>query len=472
MNYLAIDLGAGSGRGIIGSVKNGKINLKEIHRFMNQPIRIGASYYWNLPSLLMEIKTAIQKALKDEPQISGIGIDTWGLDYGLLDAQGKLIGIPYSYRDHRTDGIFGDCFKLCSKEDIFRLTGNQLMEINTAFQLFSQKRNNDPQLTIAEHLLFMPDLFNYLLTGKMANEYTIASTSQLLHAGEKKWSDELFKKLDIPRKLMEKIVYPGTVIGQLSNDICAELGCQPIDVIAVGSHDTASALAAVPVDGNKNRAFISSGTWSLMGVEIEAPIFSDEALQNNFTNEGAVDGRILFLRNITGLWILQQVMHEWRKMDITVDYASLIEEAETLSRQAIIDVDVSDFRNPASMIEAIVAYCKKTQQTSPKTTGEFMRCIVDSLAHKYNSVAKNIEACTKQKIEQIHIVGGGCQNNLLNQLIADSLGVKVVAGPVEATALGNILIQAIAKGDISSLQKGRQIILQSIELKIFKLIKF
>jgi rhamnulokinase len=205
-----------------------------------------------------------------------------------------------------------------------------------------------------------------------------------------------------------------------------------------------------------------------MGVEIESPIFSDEALQNNFTNEGAVDGRILFLRNITGFWILQQVMHEWRKMDITVDYASLIEEAETLSRQAIIDVDASDFRNPSSMIEAIVAYCKKTQQTFPETTGEFMRCIVDSLAHKYNSVAKSIEACTKQKIEQIHIVGGGCQNNLLNQLIADSLGVEVVAGPVEATALGNILVQAIAKGDISSLHEGRQIIHQTVELKIFK----
>jgi rhamnulokinase len=468
MNYLAIDLGAGSGRGIIGSVKNGKIDLKEIHRFMNQPVRIGESYHWNLPSLLMEIKTTIQKALKEEPQISGIGIDTWGVDYGLLDAQGKLIGIPYSYRDHRTDGIFDDCFRLCSKEDIFRLTGNQLMEINTAFQLFSQKKNNDPQLTIAEHLLFMPDLLNYLLTGKMANEYTIASTSQLLHAGEKKWAIELFKKLDIPRKLMEKIVYPGTVIGQLSNDICAELGCQPIDVIAVGSHDTASALAAVPVDDDKNWAFISSGTWSLMGVEIEAPIFSDEALQNDFTNEGAVNGGILFLRNITGLWILQQVIHEWRKMDITIDYESLIEEAETLPQQAIIDVDASDFHNPSSMIEAIVVYCKKTQQKKPETTGEFMRCIVDSLAHKYNSVAKSIEVCTKQKIEQIHIVGGGCQNNLLNQLIADTLEVEVVAGPVEATALGNILAQAIAKGDISSLQKGRQIIHQSVELKIFK----
>jgi rhamnulokinase len=468
MNYLAIDLGAGSGKGIIGSVKNGKIDLKEIHRFMNQPVRIGESYHWNLPSLLMEIKTTIQKALKEEPQISGIGIDTWGVDYGLLDAQGKLIGIPYSYRDHRTDGIFDDCFRLCSKEDIFRLTGNQLMEINTAFQLFSQKKNNDPQLTIAEHLLFMPDLLNYLLTGKMANEYTIASTSQLLHAGEKKWAIELFKKLDIPRKLMEKIVYPGTVIGQLSNDICAELGCQPIDVIAVGSHDTASALAAVPVDDDKNWAFISSGTWSLMGVEIEAPIFSDEALQNDFTNEGAVNGGILFLRNITGLWILQQVIHEWRKMDITIDYESLIEEAETLPQQAIIDVDASDFHNPSSMIEAIVVYCKKTQQKKPETTGEFMRCIVDSLAHKYNSVAKSIEVCTKQKIEQIHIVGGGCQNNLLNQLIADTLEVEVVAGPVEATALGNILAQAIAKGDISSLQKGRQIIHQSVELKIFK----
>jgi rhamnulokinase len=467
MNYLAIDLGAGSGRGIIGTIANGKITIKEVHRFVNQPIRVGESYHWNLLSILGEIKIAIRKALLEEPKIAGIGIDTWGVDYGLIDRNGKLIGVPYSYRDNRTNGILEDCFKHCSKEEIFQQTGNQLMEINTAFQLFSQKRDNDPQLEIAEHLLFMPDLFNYLLTGQIKNEYTISSTSQLLHAGTKEWSEGMFEKLDLPRKLMNEIVYPGTVIGQLSPEICEELGCAPIDVLAVGSHDTASALAAVPASDDKNWAFLSSGTWSLMGVEMDAPLFTEEALQNDFTNEGAVGGKIRFLRNMTGLWILQQLMHEWRKMNIEPEYSTMCAEAEEVEPQAIIDVDAPDFKNPKSMIEAIRTYCDNTGQIAPETTGQYMRCITESLSRKYAEVAEKMTACTGEKIERLHIIGGGCQNSLLNQLAANALNVEVLAGPVEATALGNIMVQAMAKGEIASLVEGRQMITQSVEMKTY-----
>lgn len=467
MNYLAIDLGAGSGRGIIGTVANGKISVKEIHRFVNQPIRIGDSFHWNLPSLLTEIKTAIQKALLEVTEIAGIGVDTWGVDYGLLDRNGKLIGVPYSYRDSRTTGILEEAFNQCSKEEIFQLTGNQLMEINTAFQLYSQKKSNDPQLEIAEHLLFMPDLFNFLLTGKMVNEYTIASTSQLLHADKREWSDDLFEKLDLPRKLMKEIVYPGTVIGQLSASICEELNCPPIDVMAVGSHDTASALAAVPASDDKNWAFLSSGTWSLMGMEIDQPLFTKEAYQNCFTNEGAVGGKIRFLKNITGLWILQQLMHEWRKMERSTEFGTMISDAELIPQQAIIDVDAPDFQNPVSMMEAIANYCKNSNQTPPETNGEYMRCIVDSLSVKYGEVAKNMATCTGKTIERLHIIGGGCQNALLNQLTANVLNAEVVAGPIEATALGNIMVQAIAKGEIASLAVGRNMIKDSEKLKVF-----
>lgn len=468
MNYLAIDLGAGSGRGIIGSVSGSKIEIKEIHRFVNQPIRMGNSYFWNFPLLLEEIKKTIQKAVLEVPEIAGIGIDTWGVDYGLIDRNGNLIGIPYSYRDNRTDGIFEKCFDSCKKEDIFRLTGNQLMEINTAYQLFSQKINNDPQLEIAEHLLFMPDLFNYFLTGKMVNEYTIASTSQLLNSATKEWSDPVFSKLGLPRKLMNEMVYPGTVIGQLSSAICDEIGCKPIDVIAVGSHDTASALVAVPATGDKNWAFLSSGTWSLMGVEIDSPLLTPEVFDDEFTNEGAVGGKIRFLRNMTGLWILQQVIHEWNKQNAGFDYATVIAGAEKLEKQAIIDVDANEFKNPSGMIEAIRHYCEKTGQKVPATMCEFMRCIIDSLASKYKLVFQNIEHCTGKKIDRLHIIGGGSQNNLLNQLTANILNVEVVVGPVEATALGNIMVQAIAKKDINSIGEGREIIKQSSNLLFFK----
>lgn len=467
MNYIAIDLGAGSGRVILGSVKNNKIELSDIHRFTNQPIQIGNSFYWNLPSLWVEIKLGLRKAFELEPQIAGIGIDTWGVDYGLLDRNGKLIGIPYSYRDHRTSGLANDCTDKISKQDLYRLTGNHLMEINTVVQLFSQVKSNDPQLEIADNLLFMPDLFNYLLTGKMVNEYTIATTSQMLNPITKEWSKEVLSTFSIPGKLLNKIVFPGEVIGTLSAELCEELECEPIDVIAVGSHDTASALAAVPADKDTNWAFLSSGTWSLMGIETEQPILTQAAFEHNFTNEGTVDGKTRFLKNITGFWILQQVMHEWKRQKIEFNIDHLVSEAAQLSSKSIIDVDSSDFTNPASMIKAIENHCSNNNQPIPASPAEFMKCIIDSLADKYKVVARNLSETVGKKIDCLHIIGGGSQNRLLNQLTANSLNIKVIAGPVEATALGNIMVQAIAKGDIQSLEEGRRIIQQSVEINTF-----
>lgn len=467
MNYLAIDLGAGSGRGIVGQIENGKLTIKEIHRFVNQPIQIGESFYWNLPSLIVEIKTAIHKAVSEYSDIAGIGVDTWGVDYGLIDRHGKLIGIPYSYRDGRTQGILDKVYQSVPKSELFEMTGNQLMEINTAFQLYSQKECNDPQLEIAEKLLFMPDLINYLLTGEMVNEYTIASTSQLLHAGTQTWSDEMFNRLDLPKRLMGEIVFPGTKIGQLSPAICAELGISPIDVMAVGSHDTASALAAVPSTDDKEWAFLSSGTWSLMGVELESPLFTHEAFENDFTNEGAVGGKIRFLRNMTGFWILHQLTHEWKRAKMEVDYTQIIKDAELLADQAIFDVDAEEFKNPVSMVKAIQSYCEKSGQTPPQTQAEFMRSLVQSLTKKYGVIAQMLRKSTGNTIERLHIIGGGCQNNLLNQFIANELNAEVVAGPVEATALGNIMVQAMAKGEIETLALGKKMIRESVELKRF-----
>ncbi|MFZ4456899.1 MAG: rhamnulokinase [Bacteroidales bacterium] len=467
MNYVAIDLGAGSGRLILGQLKNNKIELTEVHRFTNQPIKIGNGFHWNLPSLWVEIKTGLRKVLEIENQIDGIGIDTWGVDYGLLDRNGNIIGIPYSYRDFRTNGLTEDMTSILSKEEMFKCTGNHLMEINTVVQLFSQVKSDDPQLSIAENLLFMPDLFNYLLTGKIVNEYTISTTSQMLNPITKEWSKEVLSSFSIPQKLMNKIVYPGEIIGTIKSELCEELACKPFDIIAVGSHDTASALAAVPADKDVNWAFLSSGTWSLMGIETDQPILTAQSFENNFTNEGTVDGKIRFLKNITGFWILQQIMHEWKKQKVDFNIDNLVAEATSLPTKSIIDVDAPDFSNPASMISAVQAYCLKTGQPELSTPAEFMKCIVDSLATKYKSVLSDLESTTGRKIDRLHIIGGGSQNQLLNQLTANLLDIEVIAGPVEATAFGNIAIQAFAKGEIKSIEEGRQIIKNSVEIKNF-----
>ena len=434
--YIAADFGAGSGRVIVGTPSAEGIQLEEIHRFENNQKMIDGHLRWDFYALFNELKTGLKKAFaKYGDEIESIGIDTWGVDYGLLDKDGKLISTPVCYRDDRTKGMLELAFQKLPKEEFFQRAANQFMEINTAFQLLSSVS----ELQSAEKLLFMPDLFNYFLTGKCCNEFTISSTSQLLNSLTHQWDDVIFDRLGLPKRLMQDIVYPGTVIGRLTDELAEEVGGNA-NVVAVGSHDTASAVASIS-DTSDDCAFISSGTWSLMGTPTEKPIISQEAFDAAFTNEGMTDGRIRFLKNITGLWLIQQLVKEWEQEGYKCDYSDLVKEAEQSTLSSYFDVDDASFMNPDKMSEAIVAYLKERNEDIPVTKGDFMRCICISLAKKYAEVKAQMERCTNKRINKIYIVGGGSRNQLLNRLAAEFTGCEVVRGEVEATAMGNILVQ-------------------------------
>ena len=459
--YIAADFGAGSGRVIVGtwlaaSVQNDipSIQLEEIHRFENNQKMIDGHLRWDFYALFNELKTGLKKAFaKYGDEIESIGIDTWGVDFGLLDKDGKLISTPVCYRDDRTKGMLELAFQKLPKEEFFQHAANQFMEINTAFQLLSMRwlsssKPQDPstdsgtfddEVRRAEKLLFMPDLFNYFLTGKCCNEFTISSTSQLLNSLTHQWDDVIFDRLGLPKRLMQNIVYPGTVIGRLTDELAEEVGGNA-NVVAVGSHDTASAVASIS-DASDDWAFISSGTWSLMGTPTKEPIISQEAFDAAFTNEGMTDGRIRFLKNITGLWLIQQLVKEWEQEGYKCDYSELVKDAEQSTLSSYFDVDDASFMNPDKMSEAIVAYLKERNEEIPVTKGDFMRCICISLAKKYAEVKVQMERCTNKKINKIYIVGGGSRNQLLNRLTAEFTGCEVVKGEVEATAMGNILVQ-------------------------------
>lgn len=468
MNYLALDLGAGSGRAIVGYIREEKIYLDEILRFENKPVCLGGVVYWNFLSLFNHIKEGIAKAHKEGYVLKGIGIDTWGVDFGLLDSSGKLIANPVTYRDRRTEGMCEEVFFSISAEDIYQASGIQIMEINTLFQLVSQRKNEDPSLSIAETLLFTPDLINYFLTGVKVNEYTIASTSQFLNAVTKNWELDFLQKLNIPTHFLNKIVFPGEVIGNLSAEIVAETGAGKARLFAVGSHDTASAIGAIPGEG-QNWAFLSSGTWSLLGVLNDHPILTSEALENQFTNEGGINNKILFMRNITGLWLLQRLIGEWEKEEgYQLSYTTLLAEAEKAEPfRSIVDSDDPLFANPANMNVALQQYCKKTNQFCPETKGQLVRCVLESLAVKYYFVMQKLQKCSGKKIDKLYVVGGGSQNALLNQFIADSLGIEVVVGLTEATALGNIMQQAIADDYIPDWGAAHKIIKNSFNFTTY-----
>ena len=445
MRFIAADFGAGSGRVIVGTTCTGDtrpcastgvaIELEEIHRFGNEQKMMDGHLRWDFETLFNELKTGLKKAFaKYGDEIKSIGIDTWGVDYGLLDKEGRLIANPICYRDDRTKGMMDAAFQKLPKEEFFQHAANQFMEINTAFQLMSET-----DLKRAERLLFMPDLFNYFLTGKCYNEFTIASTSQLLNTKTHQWDDVIFKKLNLPKHLMQEIIYPGTVIGELTAELAAEVGGNA-KVVAIGSHDTASAVASIKDDGS-DWAFISSGTWSLMGTPSKEPIISKEALESDFTNEGMTDGRIRFLKNITGLWLIQQLVKEWEQEGYKCDYSELVKEAEHSSLDSSFDVDDARFMNPVKMSEAIISYLREENQELPITKGDFMRCVCISLAKKYAEVKTQMERCTNKRINKIYIVGGGSKNQLLNRLTAEYTGCEVIIGEVEATAMGNVLVQ-------------------------------
>lgn len=465
--FLAFDLGAESGRALVGILKEEKLIVEEVHRFINRPVEILGRLYWNVPQIFQEIKEGMNKAFSKYSDIESIGIDTWGVDFGLVTREGYLAGLPVCYRDHRTDGILDKAFKVMPKERIYELTGIQIMQINTLFQLYSMVLENSSLFQSTYKLLFMPDLFNFMLTGEMKTEFSIATTSQLYNPIKDSWEEEIFQKFGIPIEIMPEIEMPGTEVGKVSESIRREFNLKDISVISPCGHDTACAVASVPAEG-EDWAYISSGTWSLMGVELKEPIINKNSLEANFTNEGGVNKTFRFLKNIMGLWLLQSVRRVWMKEGTEISYSEITKMAESEKPfQFLINPDDSLFLNPPDMVSAIKEYCKKTNQKIPETKGEIARCILESLAFRYKEVFENLEKIIGRKIKILHIVGGGAQNTLLSQFTANVLGIPVMTGPIEATAMGNIMIQAIARGAIKDLSHGRNIIKNSFEPIIY-----
>ncbi|NLB25325.1 MAG: rhamnulokinase [Bacteroidales bacterium] len=466
--FLAFDLGASGGRAIAGILKNGKLELKEVHRFKNQMTLIHGSYYWNIFSLFDELKKGLKKCI-DNFQIcpQSVAVDTWGVDYSLISGNGQIIGLPYAYRDHRTNDIMDDFFNnILSKEETYLLTGIQFMQFNSLFQLYASVKQNYPGLDIAEHMLFTPDTINYLFTGIRKNEYTIASTSQLLKPGKAEWESRLFKAAGISEKLQCEIVEPGTILGKLLPEVSEQTGCGELLCVAVASHDTASAVVSIPAEEG-SWAYISSGTWSLLGIESKEPLVSKETLKMNFTNEGGAEGTTRFMKNIMGMWLIQECKRIWDN-EIELSWQDIVDlslKAEPF--KCLINPDDNLFINPGNMPEAIVSYCKAAGQPVPESKGEIARCIYDSLVLKYKYTIKNIESITGRKIEKLHIIGGGAYNEMLNQFTADATGIPVIAGPTEATAIGNIMMQAKALGVVNSVSEIRKVVRRSIDVRTY-----
>lgn len=467
---LAFDFGASSGRAMLFTFDGEKLSIEEMHRFSNDPVMAGNSFHWDVLRLFFEIKQGINKTvLAGHKDIKAIGIDTWGVDFGLFDKNGKLLGNPYHYRDTRTSGMIDLANQMMGKKYIFDKTGIQFNFFNTLFQFMAMKKENDPVLGIADKMLFMPDIFNYLLTGVMKNEYSIASTSQLLNVKTKDWDKELMEKAGIPTDIFGEIVMPGTVIGELSDDICEELGCPKIPVVAVGSHDTASAVASVPVTEDYKYAYISTGTWALMGSELDSPNVTDTTFQYDFTNEGGVCGKIRFLKNIMGLWIIQESKRQWAREGKNFTFDDLEQAAWSAEPfQSFIDPDCEDFAAPGNMPRRIREFCKRTGQHVPEGEGEIIRCVAQSLAFKFRMVADAIEDITKEPLSAVHMVGGGIKDTMVCRFTASATGKTVLAGPVEATSTGNAVVQLMALGKIGSLTEGRQIVKNSFPVKTYE----
>lgn len=463
--YLAIDLGASNGRVIAGYIEEEKIRLDEIYRFPNVPLKQDDHLYWNFPYLLEEIKKGLKIAGDKYTQIVSIGIDTWGVDFGLLDKQGNLQGNPHCYRDARTRGIPQKVFSIIDKQTHYRQTGIQSMEINTLFQLYSLKETYPDLLKAADKMLFMPDLFAYFLTGEISTEYCIASTSGLVDIHRKNWAHNLIRQLGFPKRLFGEIIPPSNVKGYLKDNIAKATRLHNTKVVTVASHDTASAVLAIP-SPKKQTVFISSGTWSLIGATVEQPILSEKARTKGFTNEGGLN-HIRFLRNTTGLWILQNLVAQWQDSDSPVTYPTLIKEAFDSEFRTIIDVDNVAFLHPQNMQQAIIDFCASKKMDAPTTHGDFVRCVLESLADKYKRVITDLQTLLPETISEIHIIGGGSQNRLLNQLTADKTGRPIVAGPVEATALGNLLVQAMANKELNSIADVKPMIKNSTEIHTF-----
>lgn len=467
-NYIAVDMGAESGRAILGQFDGNRLEISELHRFPNTPVRLPDGLHWNVLALWSEMKRSLALAAQKGIQPQGFGLDTWGVDFGLLDRRGSLLGNPFHYRDSRTNGMMEEAFKIVPRADIFNQTGIAFMQLNSLYQLLSMVRADAPILGIARTFLTMPDLFNYWMTGQKVCEYTIATTTQCFDTRRNVWATPLLERLGIPTQIFPDVVQPGTVLGPLADEVAEEVGVKNLQVIAPASHDTGSAVAAVPAS-QTDFAWISSGTWSIMGVESPVPVINDQILEINLTNEGGVNGTIRLSRNIMGLWLVQECRRTWNQQGESLSYDELTRmAAEALPLRAIVDPDSGEFFAPGDMPTRIQEYCRRTGQPVPETKGEIVRCALESVALKYRWVLERLETLVGHSLGAIHIVGGGTQNKLLSQLTADATCKPVITGPVEATAIGNILSQMIGLNVLASLADAREVVRRSYEVLTFE----
>ena len=461
--YLAFDLGAESGRAVLARLQSGILTSEEIHRFPNQPIRERESLRWNVRTLWSEIREGLAKVR--DSNVTSVGVDTWGVDYALLGADGELLQNPYHYRDRRTEGVMEEVCRQCSREEIYEATGIQFMPINTLYQLYSECRCNPGIVERAEHFVTIPDLFNYWLSGKIVCEFTNATTTQMVDPIKRTWASGLLARLNLPSHLPAPIVEPGSIIGSLLPEIAPSL--KSTSVIAPACHDTGSAVAAIAA--RNGTAFISSGTWSLVGTELAAPVITPESLRLNFTNEGGVGGTTRLLKNVMGLWMLQGCRQTWSSQGHEFGYSDLMDlAAKENGFDHLVDPDHESFLRPSDMPGAIEEFCRRTGQPLPTSPAAFVRSILESLAFKYRLVLRSLEQLTGQRIERIRVIGGGSKNRLLNQFTANATGRRVLAGPAEATALGNIGMQILATGSASSLEEMRAIIDHSFATEVFE----
>jgi rhamnulokinase len=469
--YLAFDLGAESGRAVVGQIDGGRLHLREIHRFANGAVRVLDNLHWDALRLWSEIKhglaLAARSAAEDGEPLASIGLDTWGIDFGLLAPDDSLLGNPFHYRDRRTEGMLAEALRRVPRAEIYRQTGVQFMEINSLYQLLAMARAGSPALAAARMLLNMPDLFNFWLCGVKASEFSIATTTQFYDPVAGDWAWDLLDRLGIPSHFLGAIVPTGTILGPLLPSVAAETGSDAVQVVAAAGHDTAAAVAAVPAAG-EDWIYLSSGTWSLMGIESAQPIINERSLAYDFTNEGGVGGTIRFLKNIVGLWIVQECRREWERAGDALSYDDLTRlAAEAPAFGALVVPSNSRFVPPGDMPARIQAACAESGQRVPQTRGEIVRCALESLALEYRWVAERLDDMAGRRLPVVHIIGGGSRNRLLNQFTADATGRTVVAGPMEATAVGNVLVQALALGEIASLAEGRSLVARSFDVQTF-----
>jgi rhamnulokinase len=462
-HFLAFDLGAESGRAMLGTLNGGVLGVREIHRFPNEPVRQNGALQWDILHLWQEMR----RALEDNGQrLESVGVDSWGVDYALIGERGNLLENPYHYRDGRTGGVMEAVFERVCRERIYAITGIQFLPINTMYQLYAACRATPRLVDAARALVTIPDLLNYWLTGSLTSEYTVATTTQFIDARTRTWAKRMLDEIGLPTHLLQPLVEPGTIIGTLQASVCTT--CAGTPVVAPACHDTASAMASVSATGRT--AFLSSGTWSLLGTELREPIITSRALALNFTNEGGVCGTTRLLKNIAGLWLLQSCRRHWKSEGQDLPYEALVAGAadEQPAFRSLIDPDYPPFLNPVSMPATIAEYCRATGQPEPAEPTAFARAILESLAFKYRAVIESLEELTGRRFDEIRIVGGGSRNRLLQQWTADATGRVVTAGPAEATSLGNIGLQMMATGAVGSLAEARAVIDRSFPIERFE----